>query len=38
LVNIFIEGVAQILKWEQALENGEDIEAAIAVAGLPAKY
>jgi len=38
LVNIFIEGVAQIIKWEQALEAGEDIEAAVGAAGLPAKY
>merc|ERR1712150_80182 len=26
LVNIFIEGVAQLIKWEQALEEGKDIE------------
>merc|ERR1719260_127347 len=38
LVNIFIEGLAQIIKWEQALEAGQDIEAEIANAGLPAKY
>lgn len=38
LVNIFIEGVAQIIKWEQALENDEDIEAAVAAAGLPAQF
>merc|ERR1719454_984037 len=35
LVNIFIEGVAQIIRWEQALEKGENIEAEIAAAGLP---
>merc|ERR1719230_789090 len=29
LVNIFIEGVAQVLKWEQALEEKKDIEAQI---------
>ena len=29
LVNIFIEGVAQIIRWEQALENGENIESGI---------
>jgi len=38
LVNIFIEGLAQIIKWEQALEAGQDIEAEVAKAGLPAKY
>merc|ERR1712139_457109 len=38
LVNIFIEGLAQIVRWEQALEAGEDIEAEVAQAGLPAKY
>merc|ERR1712226_1233331 len=35
LVNIFIEGVAQIIRWEQALESGENIDAEIAAAGLP---
>jgi len=35
LVNIFIEGVAQIIKWEQSLEAGEDIEEAVANAALP---
>lgn len=30
LVNIFIEGVAQVIKWEQALEEGKDIESEIA--------
>jgi len=29
LVNIFIEGVAQIIKWEQALEEKKDIDAQI---------
>lgn len=38
LVNIFIEGVAQIIRWEQALENKEDIEEQVAAAGLPEKY
>jgi len=38
LVNIFIEGVAQIIKWEQALEKKEDIEAEVAKASLPEKY
>jgi len=38
LVNIFIEGVAQIIRWEQALEAGTDIEAEVAKAALPAKY
>merc|ERR1711868_28087 len=36
LVNIFIEGTAQIIKWEQALETGEDIEEQVANASLPA--
>jgi len=35
LVNIFIEGVAQIIRWEQALEKGECIEAELNAAGLP---
>jgi creatine kinase len=26
LVNIFIEGIAQIINWEKQLENGEDID------------
>merc|ERR1711868_12509 len=38
LVNIFIEGVAQIIRWEQDLEAGKDIEAEVAKASLPAKY
>ncbi|CAG5105426.1 Oidioi.mRNA.OKI2018_I69.chr1.g2119.t1.cds [Oikopleura dioica] len=38
LVNIFIEGVAQIIRWEQALEAGENIDEAVAKAGLPAKF
>ena len=38
LVNIFIEGVAQLIKWEQALEEGQDIEAEWKAAALPAKY
>jgi len=38
LVNIFIEGVAQIIRWEQALEKGENVDEEIANAGLPAKY
>merc|ERR1719152_198698 len=29
LVNIFIEGIAQVIKWEQALEKGQDIEAEL---------
>ena len=29
LCNIFIEGVAQIIKWEEALEKGEDIQAEV---------
>merc|ERR1711887_221681 len=35
LVNIFIEGVAQIIRWEQALEAGQNVDAEIAAAGLP---
>merc|ERR1712147_360581 len=38
LVNIFIEGLAQIVRWEQKLEAGEDIENEVSKAGLPAKY
>merc|ERR1712226_531763 len=38
LVNIFIEGVAQIIRWEQDLEAGKDIEAEVAKASLPAKF
>ena len=29
LVNIFIEGVAKIIRWEQALEKGRNIETDI---------
>lgn len=35
LVNIFIEGVAQIIRWEQALEGGEDIEDEVVSQSLP---
>jgi creatine kinase len=35
LVNIFIEGVAQIIRWEQDLEAGKNIDAELAAAGLP---
>merc|ERR1711970_13177 len=38
LVNIFIEGLAQIIKWEQALEEGKDIEEEVGKAALPEKY
>merc|ERR1712168_138352 len=38
LVNIFIEGVAQIIKWEQKLEAGENIDAEWNAASLPAKF
>ena len=34
LVNIFIEGVAQLIKWEQALEQGQNVDAQIAKAGI----
>merc|ERR1712184_91343 len=36
LVNIFIEGVAQIIQWEQKLEAGENIDAEWNAASLPA--
>ena len=29
LCNIFIEGIAKVIKWEQALEEGKDIEEEI---------
>lgn len=32
LCNLFIEGVAQVIRWEQALEEGKDIEAELAAA------
>jgi len=32
LCNLFIEGLAQIIKWEKALEAGTDIEAEVAAA------
>merc|ERR1711893_151866 len=35
LVNIFIEGVAQIIRWEQALEAGKNIDAEVAATQLP---
>ena len=38
LVNIFIEGVAQIIKWEQALEQGQNVDAEIAAAGIFGSY
>jgi len=38
LVNIFIEGLAQIVRWEQALEEGKNIDEEVAKAGLPAKF
>jgi creatine kinase len=37
LVNIFIEGVANFLRWEQALEEKKDIEAEVAAA-VPGKF
>merc|ERR1711988_615943 len=37
LCNIFIEGLAQIIKLEQALEAGKDIEEEVAKAAPPAK-
>jgi creatine kinase len=30
LCNLFIEGIAQVIKWEKALEEGKDIEAEVA--------
>merc|ERR1711935_1088200 len=38
LVNIFIEGVAQIIRWEQDLEAGKSIDDAWKAASLPAEY
>jgi len=35
LVNIFIEGVAQIIRWEQALEAGQNIDAEVNATQLP---
>merc|ERR1712130_110174 len=35
LVNIFIEGVAQIIRWEQDMEAGKDIEAEVAKPSQP---
>jgi len=35
LVNIFIEGVAQIIRWEQALEAGKNIDAEVAATSMP---
>merc|ERR1712087_918144 len=35
LVNIFIEGLAQIVRWEQALEEGKNIDDEVAKASLP---
>merc|ERR1719345_281700 len=32
LCNLFIEGVAQVIRWEKALEAGEDIGAEVAAA------
>jgi len=32
LCNLFIEGVAQIIKWEKALEEGKNIDAEVAEA------
>jgi creatine kinase len=32
LCNLFIEGLAQIIKWEKALEEGKDIEGEVAAA------
>jgi len=30
LCNLFIEGIAQIIKWEQALEEGKNIDEEVA--------
>merc|ERR1712194_372540 len=32
LCNLFIEGVAQVIRWEKALEAGENIDAEVAEA------
>jgi len=37
LVNIFIEGAAQIIRWEQALEKGENIDAEVEKASMKTK-
>ena len=36
--NHFISGLAQIIKWEQALEEDKNIDEEVAKASLPAKY
>jgi creatine kinase len=38
LCNIFIEGVSQLIRWEQDLEAGKSIDAEWAAASLPAKF
>jgi len=38
LVNIFIEGVSQLIRWEQDLEGGKNIDAEWSAASLPAKF
>merc|ERR1712176_1454116 len=35
LCNLFIEGVAQIIRWEQALEAGQNIDAEVPATQLP---
>ena len=34
-INLIFLGVAQIIRWEQALEKGENIEAEVSQIGLP---
>ena len=36
--NDFISGLAQIIRWEQALEEDKNIDEEVAKASLPAKY
>ena len=36
--NHFTSGLAQIIKWEQALEEDKNIDEEVAKASLPAKY
>merc|ERR1712224_419307 len=35
LCNIFIEGIAQVIRWEQALEEGKDIDEEMAAVSGP---
>lgn len=37
LCNVFIEGIAQIIRWEKALEAGQSIDEEVAKAAPPKK-